>query len=228
MTSYYKYDKYTVIIGDIIDSRKISDRKKFQSVFKETLENINVKYQEDLAAKFSITLGDEFQGLLKSKKNILNIIFDIEMALWPTKLRFGVGIGEISTEISYYNTAEIDGSAYHRARKMIDLLKSKEGQHSKRTANILIASNKENLEIDNILNSVLSVTTALKSKWTIRQAEIIDTYLKSEENQYQTASKLKIGQSSISKALSSANFITYQAALESVSHFLAQMEKNND
>lgn len=228
MTSYYKYDKYTVIIGDIIDSRKISDRKKFQSVFKETLENINVKYQEDLAAKFSITLGDEFQGLLKSKKNILNIIFDIEMALWPKKLRFGVGIGEISTEISYYNTAEIDGSAYHRARKMIDLLKSKEGQHSKRTANILIASNKENLEIDNILNSVLSVTTALKSKWTIRQAEIIDTYLKSEENQYQTASKLKIGQSSISKALSSANFITYQAALESVSHFLAQMEKNND
>lgn len=228
MNKYYKNEKYTVIIGDIIDSKIITNRKEVQRKFKNILNEVNSKYREDIASKFSITLGDEFQGLLKSKKNIINIVSKIEIAMWPVKLRFGIGIGDISTQLDYDNTAEIDGTAYHRARAMINLLEKEESQYSKRVSSILICSSDSNVQVDSILNSIFSTTKAIKSKWTLRQTEIIHEYLLNEENQYQTAERLEIGQSTVSRALSSANFITYKSALDNVNSFLALLDDEND
>lgn len=222
MRKYYEYEDYTVIIGDIIDSKGIKDRKQVQKTVKNVLSTINKKYSKDIAAEFSITLGDEFQGLLKNRNNIIDIISEIEITMAPVSIRFGVGIGSISTDINFKRSAEIDGSSYHRARTMIEELESNESQYSKRQANILISSQEENIEIDQLLNSILSICTVLKSKWTLRQHEIIHTYLLNDENQYKAAKKLAIGQSTVSKALNAANFTSYQSAMENVNSFLTE------
>ena len=226
MIKTYEFDRYTVIIGDMIDSKKIKDRKKVQVKFKEVLKQINEKYVADIASKFTITLGDEFQGLLKSRSNIINIIAEIEMAMAPIRFRFGIGIGDISTEINFEYSSEIDGTAYHKARAMVEALEENDNQYSSKQANIMISSQEQTGEIDDLMNSVLSVCSALKSRWTPRQMEVIQTYLASEANQYKTADKLGIGQSSVSKALSSANFYTYQAAMNTVNSFLTQTGDN--
>lgn len=222
MRRYYEYKDYSVIIGDIIDSKKITDRQKVQTKFKDVLHEINKKYTDDIASQFAITLGDEFQGLLKNRENIINIIFEIEMAMFPIEMRFGVGIGEVTTAINFESSSEIDGPAYHRARAMVKELESSEGQHLRRAGNILIASQEKNARIDQLLNSILSVCTALKSKWTVKQREIIQSYLLNDENQSKTAVKLGIAQSSVSRALNSAEFATYQAAMETVNAFLTE------
>lgn len=228
MKKQYEYEDYTVIIGDIIDSKDLKNRNQVQATVKNVLSTINKKYSKDIAAKFSITLGDEFQGLLKNRNNIINIISEIEMTMIPVSIRFGVGIGNISTDINFERSAEIDGSAYHRARAVIEDLENSENQYSKRQANILISSQDKNIEIDQLLNSILSLCTALKSKWTFRQHEIIHTYLLNDENQYKTAKKLSIGQSTVSKALNAANFTTYQSAMANVNSFLTEKEKANE
>lgn len=222
MFSFTFYDKYVAIIGDIVDSRQIKDRKKIQQKFKKVLEDINKKYIEDIASKFTITLGDEFQGLLKNRSNIMNIICEIEMAMAPTKLRFGVGIGDINTEINLDYSSEIDGPAYHRARRMIKEVESKENQYAERQSNIMICSEESNAEIDELLNSILSLSTALKSKWTDRQQEIIYAYLSNDENQYKAAHVLNIGQPSVNKALNNARFYSYKSAIHTVNTFLAK------
>ncbi len=219
---FYFYDKYVAIIGDIVDSKKIDDRKVIQQKFKKVLADINVKYSEDIASKFTITLGDGFQGLLKSRKNIMKIICEIEMAMTPIELRFGIGIGNISTDINLDNSSEIDGSAYHRARKMIKEIESKKFQYTERHSSIMICSEENNIEIDELLNSILSVCTALKSKWTDRQKEIIYAYLSNDENQYKTADILNIGQPSVNKALSKARFYSYKSAIDTVDSFLSK------
>ncbi len=224
MQKYYEFGKYTVIIGDIIDSKRIIDRKVTQIKLKKVLNEINNKYSNDIASKFTITLGDEFQGLLKSRKNIINIIFDIEMKMSPISLRFGVGIGDISTEINYEYSSEIDGSSYHRARAMIENLEIIKKQYSTLEANIFISSQDVDTEIDKLLNSLLSVCTVLKSKWTNRQTEIIHAYLLSEENQYKAAEKLGITQSSVNKGLNNASFYTYKSAMENINSFLSEEE----
>lgn len=216
------YDKYVAIIGDIIDSKKIRDRKAIQQKFKSVLADINIKYSEDIASKFTITLGDEFQGLLKDKGNIMKIICEIEMAMTPIELRFGIGIGDISTDINFDNSSEIDGPAYYRARKMIKEIENRKSQYTERQSNIMICSEENNIEIDELLNSILSVCTALKSKWTDRQKEIIYAYLSNDENQYKAAHILNIGQPSVNKALSNARFYSYKSAIDTVNTFLSK------
>lgn len=220
MRGSYEYKDYTVIIGDIINSKKIDDREQVQTTFKKILHEINQKYATEIASQFTITLGDEFQGLLKNSNHVIKIITEIEMAIAPIKMRFGIGVGEVSTAINIESSSEIDGPAYHRARAMIEELVANERQYSKRKTNILIASQDTNKEIDLLLNAILSVCTALKSKWTVRQWEVIETYLNNEENQYRAAEKLGIGQSSVSKALNAAEFASYKSAMDTVNAFL--------
>lgn len=222
MFFFFFHDKYVAIIGDIVDSKKIKDRKAIQQKFKNILADINVKYSEDIASKFTITLGDEFQGLLKNTNNIMKIICEIEMAMSPIELRFGIGIGDISTDINFDNSSEIDGPAYHRARKMIKEIESRKSQYTERHSNIMICSEENNIEIDELLNSILSVCTALKSKWTDRQKEIIYAYISNDENQYKAAHILNIGQPSVNKALSNARFYSYKSAIDTVNSFLSK------
>lgn len=216
------YGNYVAIIGDISDSKQLKNRKEIQQKLKEKLRSVNEKYADDIAAKFMITLGDEFQGLLYNRAHIFAIITEIERALSPIELRFGIGIGDITTEINYHHSSEIDGPAYHRARQMITEIEKMKSQYTEREANMMICSEAKNREIDQLLNSILSVCTVLKSKWTDRQQEIIDTYLSHNENQYEAASILKITQSSVSRALKKANFYSYQSAMNTVNSFLSK------
>ena len=82
------YKPYIAIIGDIKSSKKLSDRKAVQDKLKRVLMKVNEKYDRDIASKFTITLGDEFQGLLCNGKNIIKIIFEIENCMWPIDIRF--------------------------------------------------------------------------------------------------------------------------------------------
>ena len=149
----------------------------------------------------------------------MKIIREIEMAMTPIELRFGIGIGDISTDINFDNSSEIDGPAYHRARKMI---KEIESVLVEAVGDVLICSEENNIEIDELLNSILSVCTALKSKWTDRQKEIIYAYLSNDENQYKAAHILNIGQPSVNKALSNARFYSYKSAIDTVNSFLSK------
>ena len=59
-----------------------------------------------------ITLGDEFQGLLEITVSILEIIKYIQREIYPIKLRFGVGIGNVSTLINHEAAIGADGPAF--------------------------------------------------------------------------------------------------------------------
>lgn len=100
---------FIAIIGDIRNSRELDSRKKIQDKLNETLEEINLKYQDDIESKFVITLGDEFQGLLSSGRILLHVIQDIKMQLYPVEIRFGIGIGEITTDINTEMALGADG-----------------------------------------------------------------------------------------------------------------------
>lgn len=48
------------------------------------------------------------------------IINELFFSLHPTKIRFGVGVGNITTQIQKMNIQEMDGTAFHLARKAIE------------------------------------------------------------------------------------------------------------
>lgn len=147
------------------------------------------------------------------------------MAMSPIELRFGVGIGEIHTDIDFNNSSEVDGPAYHRARKMVEEIESKKIQYTKRDSNIMVCSEVGNMEVDELLNSLFSICSALKSKWTTRQGEIIYAYHSNDENQYKAALVLDISQPSVNKALNNARYYSYKSAMDTANSFLSKERK---
>ena len=136
------------------------------------------------------------------------------------EMRFGIGIGTVSTDIIFNKSSEIDGKIYHNARKAIKEITDTKLQYKEKYSNIIINSGEENILTDQLLNSILSLLTTLKSKWTERQKEIIYAYLLNDQNQYKTANYLNISQPSVNKALKITNFYTYKSAIDTINEYL--------
>lgn len=137
--------QYYAIIGDIKRSKKIENRCKIQEKLKKILDNVNSIYNNDISAKFLITLGDEFQGLLEITAPILEIIKYIQREIYPIKLRFGVGIGNVSTLINHEAAIGADGPAFYAAREMIEFLREQEKKLKKQAADIQISVYEKNV-----------------------------------------------------------------------------------
>lgn len=195
---------YVAIIGDIIDSKNIEHRQEIQTKLLNTLDRINSKYCQSIVFKFKITLGDELEGLMSVNGDWIYIINELFFFLHPTKIRFGVGVGNITTQIQKMNIQEMDGTAFHLARKAIEQL-AKEKQKYRGNINYFKIYTHDQLKTE-IMNNTLSLLSILYSSYTSRQVEILHAYMNHEMNQFKTAAFLKIGQPAISKTLKKTEF----------------------
>jgi len=172
-----------------------------------------------------ITLGDEFQGLLHSGKVVMDIIEIIAREIFPTRLRFGIGVGEILTSIEYEMPLGADGPAYYNARAVINRFKSVEKKKMTAKADIGIKTDNENN--DSLINAIFTQSYFIKSKWTNRQREIINCYLALNEVQSDVALKLGINQSSVQRSLQHSGFYGYSQAVKSITVFLSEIGEEN-
>jgi len=219
----FEYMPYIAIIGDIVDSRKQKDRKRIQERLSSLLHDINAEYSDVIASKFMITLGDEFQGLMYNGAHAVEIVDKIERVMHPVGIRFGIGVGKITTEINSNIPLGADGPAYYNARNMIDDLKSIEKKKMEAKINMKIKI-EDNSELSELINTIFSLNTVLKAKWTDRQREIIDTYLKCNGTQSDAARELGINQSNVQKALSNSDFYAYQKSINTVTKILSYIK----
>ncbi len=199
---------YTAIIGDLQNSRQINDREAFQLRFKEILDEVNVIYKNDIASKFTITLGDEFQGLLVTPIKILEIINYIKFRIYPVRSRFGIGIGEINTRIDPDESLGADGPAYHRARNMINFIKKNEKSKKTALGDIRIDIGKGSPIIESV-NSTLNLLYFIESRWTLKQRNsIMDSYYYGL-TQGEIAEKSGLNQSTVHRSLKASGYFEY-------------------
>lgn len=165
---------YFAFIGDIISSRSLEDREGVQRRMRETLDEINADFSGAIAARFIITLGDEFQGLMHAsggdaKANALAAAVRIVDALHPVRLRIAVGVGKMSTLIFPEGAIGADGEAFHNARRCIEQLNAS----YRRTAGaspVRICSG--NPQDDERVNVPLMLCETIRRGWTDRQTQI--------------------------------------------------------
>jgi len=226
-TPIFNYRPFFAIIGDIIESKKIQNRLQVQYDMTTKLNLINEKYAQCISSKFMITLGDEFQGLLNSGEYITEIVDTIEREMHPIGLRFGIGVGSITTNINYDIPVGADGPAYYNARKMVEHLKKSRNKKMEIKSNIGIEV-EDGLYLSELINSIFSMSTVIKSRWTSRQREIIKAYIKCDEVQGPAAALLGINQSNVQKALKISGFYEYQRAYKSIERVLSAFKENCD
>jgi hypothetical protein len=108
----------------MVKSRELSraERPEVQVSFSEFIGELNRKYRPAIVARFVITLGDEFQGLLSDPGVLPDLLWDMHYKFQIRALRVGVGFGLIDTPIGR-DAINIDGPALHHARNAVDLAK---------------------------------------------------------------------------------------------------------
>ncbi|MHB1688519.1 MAG: SatD family protein [Ignavibacteriaceae bacterium] len=111
------------LIGDIVSSKQIKSRSLIQKNLNNLFKKLNNK-DKQMASPLTITLGDEFQAIYNSADSIFYKIWQIMLAVYPEKIRFSLGIGEITTRINSKQAIGMDGPAFHYARKGLEELKA--------------------------------------------------------------------------------------------------------
>jgi hypothetical protein len=208
------------LIADVIDSKMVQERLDLQKQVGKTLQKMNELFGDYLASRFTLTLGDEFQALLKVDAPIFQIIDTLRSELTPTQLRFGIGLGEIVTAIDPLQSVGADGPAYWNARAAINFVHQKNDYGS---TQIYFSSGKENQDF--FVNALIASGEAIRSGWRDSQEEILLNLLKrsvySESfSQQDLAQSLAINPSALSKRLKSSSIRVYlrgrAAALASI------------
>lgn len=219
--------RYLAVIGDIKNSRGFSERGEIQRKLNEVLSLLSIKYADEIVSDFTITLGDEFQGLFLYGTDVIQIITEIEQQMYPVKIRFGIGIGDITTKINPHMAIGADGPGYYKARAAIDYLKVGEKKNGIASSDIRIEAENENKEFIALLNTIFVLLSAIKNDWTDRQREIIGDMLTYQDGQTNVANRLRITQSTVQRALVAGKYYAYKDALETVNAILKGMGKNN-
>ncbi len=191
---------FVVIIGDIVRSRRLGrdNRARTQARLKRTFLEINRNYKKSICAPLQFTAGDEFQGVFKNAAPVWEVINRIREAMSPVAVRFGVGIGAITTRISDQPQA-MDGPAFHRARDALERAQ----EFLKQTC---LSSGKP--EWDEEVNAWLDVLSSIRSTWSARAREVIHLYQGFQKLE-PIAKKLKISVQAVSKHLRVTGYKAY-------------------
>jgi len=180
---------YFALIGDVIASRTLpaGERARLQRHLRDAIPAFNRRWRTSLAARFAITLGDEWQCLLTSVGPVLEIAGTIRATLAEVDWVIACGRGPVTTPLAKGVTApEVDGPCFHEARAAL--------QTAKRSRRLFAVGGFGPAE--NALTGFASYDAALHWSWTPRQR--LTAKLLRRGGPAVAAQQLRIGRSAVS------------------------------
>jgi hypothetical protein len=195
---------YVAVIGDVVRSRVLTRgvRSSVQRSLERILEKINIRYRSSLAAKFLVTIGDEFQGLLLEPSVLPALIRDLESALPDVELRLGIGRGQLYTDLKEYAIGT-DGPAWHAARTAIEDAKT-----NRRLGGVFIGFGSL---ADATLNGFARVLYHLRARLTVKQRALLEQLL-DVGTQAEIAASKGVSRQAISKQVKASGGEAYREA----------------
>ncbi|MBP6576355.1 MAG: hypothetical protein KA796_05380 [Chryseobacterium sp.] len=200
--------KHYILMCDVLNSRE-KNQKNLIEDFRNCTTYINNKYKKNILSPLTITLGDEFQGVIKNLSNSIKIIVELEEFIiknnFPMKLRYVLYFGEIETEINSNIAYEMLGNGLTDSRRIINNMKEKDSR--------FYIDTKEESK-NSILNNGFNIFQNIVDKWKIeKDYEIIYSLI--EFKDYKIVSeKLNKNRSLVWKRERNLNISSYTSAKE--------------
>jgi DNA-binding CsgD family transcriptional regulator len=187
-SSLQRSQEYIAIIGDVVRSRDVSERGVIQGRLRAGIERVNEKFASQMVSRFILTIGDEFQGLLKSIDELIPLLAVLRAAIHPVEQRIGIGVGVLDTAIQEVALG-MDGPCFHRARSAIERAKM-----SGTSLEVDTEGGDETFRIYALLYA------GLRQGWTPRQRQVFDLSLAGHSGKA-IAAMLEISPSAVSQHL---------------------------
>lgn len=184
--------KITVITADITNSRKYH---LLQELLSEKLSKM--KQHPAIICPFSISRGDEIQGVLEGWLKAPETVRNIRYCLRPMEIKIGIGIGHIEEKSIKLTSWEMNGPPFHQARSALEDAKKLRGYFT------IIKTGVPKFDI--FINCILLLIDSIQNKWTEKQWEAVQIY--EESGTYELAAKvLKISMQNVEKRCKAANW----------------------
>ena len=162
---------YYILMADVIGSREM-DGIHLMNVLKSLIENVSADYKEVFLSPITITLGDEFQSVIKSLSDAIDVIIGIEETklLLNSKitLRYVLYHGEIETDINEKIAHEMLGSGLTKSREILS--------NSKRGDNRIYVELHN--EKSGLLNGLFFLYTSIVDRWKLSDYELVNLLIR--------------------------------------------------
>lgn len=109
------------LVGDLVKSREIPNRVTFDKRLLEKMRHRSKK-NHNILSPYTL-IGDEIQAVYKRAEMIFEDCMNILEEIYPERMRFSFGVGELIKPINPTHAIEMDGPAFYCARDGINELK---------------------------------------------------------------------------------------------------------
>lgn len=185
--------KAAVLTCDVVASRTIP---RLPTRIASALHQFNRHNKNALFAGFVVTLGDEFQGVLREIEASYRIFLKLHNVL-GLQLYAGLGVGMVESDQDNY-APHMTGQAFIRSREALTIAKKKHREFITRSG----AS-----EVDSTINSLTYASQFIRSRHKKAQAALTNALV--EEPQLtvtELARKFHITKSAASQTLKTAGY----------------------
>jgi hypothetical protein len=197
--------KHYILMADIIESGDRPQNILMQN-FEELIKKVNKTFKNTILSPLTITLGDEFQGVISNLTTAVNLIICLEEEIvhqhYNFQLRYVLNYGEIETPINKHLAYGMLGKGLTQARNKLNEIKSQKIRY-----NISL----ENQNQQQILSEAFKIFGNIREKWSVeKDYELVSNFLKFED--YKAVSlAMKKNRSLIWKREKSLNMESYKA-----------------
>jgi len=200
--------KQFILMSDIIGSAG-KNHAQLINDFEKTVNFINRKYEEEILSPLTITLGDEFQGIMKNVASSVDAIIDMEEFMiknkFEFKLRYVLNQGEIDTPINSEISYKMLGKGLTESRKKLEFLKG---------SNDRFQFSLEDSDKTLIINNAFRILKNIIDRWnTEKDYDIVSAFIQFRDYK-KVAEALGKNRSLIWKREKSLNLESYFSAKE--------------
>lgn len=207
----------SVIMCDIIESRNVVNAKLLNKDFNEVVREINKKWQKQLLSPLTITLGDEFQGIVENMQKAFQVghLIKIKLLLRGIKTRLVIGEVQLDTPVNSDTAWNMMGKGLPEAREMIEN-KADENQYR--------FSVLKNKPYQQLLNAVGRSLTHIETDWTKKQCEVIGALIENPELTIRDlADEYKVGVTTIYAIVGAGDYNLYREQLRTIEAALSEV-----
>ena len=201
-----------VLMGDLLGSETALSAEHLHARFNAAIADANVRYGDDLLSPLTITLGDEFQGVLRDAPAGLAIMRHLRLGLLAEGIdcRFVLGQVLLRTPPNPERAWNMMGPGFGRARDRLD---------EKKAVTLYRFSVDPEAAQDTVEETVLDALgaglSAIESGWTDRQRDDITAQIRGM-SAMQLARQRGVSVHSIYKVRSAGHYDAYLAQWDAI------------
>lgn len=206
-----------VVMGDLVHSEHAADIAQLHKAFNEAVVQHNRRYADVLASPLTITLGDEFQGLVTSLNAGARLLRDIRLDLLQRDIdcRFVLGLARIETAVNPQQAWNMMGPGLSRSRHKLN---------DKRALCRYGFSLPQEPLLEIALDALGVGLTVIEKGWTQRQLSDIAALL-SGQSPAELAEQRQVSVHSIYKVRTSGHFDAYSQQWNAVLEVLTELDR---